>query len=60
MKRVLITDHIAQSGLDILAERGLEVVDLVDQPVDKLLEVVGGVHGWIIRSGTSVNAELLI
>ncbi len=60
MKRVLITDHIAQSGLDILAERGLEVVDLVDQPVDKLLEVVGRVHGWIIRSGTSVNAELLI
>ncbi len=59
MKRVLITDPIAQSGLDILAERGLEVVDLTGQPVDKLLEVVGAVHGWIIRSGTSVDAELL-
>jgi len=59
MKRVLVTDPLSSAGLDILASRGLEVVDMVDQPIEKLFEVVGTVHGWVVRSGTKVNAELL-
>ncbi|MEE9464364.1 MAG: phosphoglycerate dehydrogenase, partial [Candidatus Neomarinimicrobiota bacterium] len=57
--RVLITDPVAQAGLDILTDRGLEIVDLAGEPVEKVLAVIGSVHGWIIRSDTSVDAELL-
>ncbi|MFB0516237.1 MAG: phosphoglycerate dehydrogenase, partial [Candidatus Neomarinimicrobiota bacterium] len=59
MKRVLITDPISPRGKELLAHRGLEVVDLAGQPIDAILSEVGGIHGWIVRSGTRVDAELL-
>lgn len=59
MKRVLVTDPIEQGGLDILVQRGLEVVDRIGEPVERIVDVVGTVHGWIVRSGTQVDAELL-
>ena len=59
MKRVLITDPIAQAGVDILQENSLEVLDLSGGSIEDILEVIGTVHGWIIRSGTTVDAELL-
>ncbi len=59
MKRVLITDPITPSGLEILTQRGLEVVDVAGQPVEKIIEEVGTVHGWIVRSGTKVTTDLL-
>ena len=59
MKRVLITDPISPNGLEILTQRGLEVMDLSGQPVEKVSGEVDTVHGWIVRSGTKVNAELL-
>jgi len=59
MKRVLITDPITPSGLEILTQRGLEVMDLSGQPVEKVSGEMDTVHGWIVRSGTKVNAELL-
>jgi len=59
MKQVLVTDPLSPRGLEILSQRGLEVVDLTAKPIEKWLEVVGTVHGWIVRSGTKVTAELL-
>ncbi len=59
MKKVLITDPVAPKGLELLANRGLEVVDLAGAPVEEVLEAVGTVHGWIVRSGTRVDAEML-
>ena len=60
MKRVLVTDPISEQGLDILRERNLEVVNLAGEGVEKVLEQVGQVHGWVVRSGTQVTSELLI
>ena len=45
MKRVLITDPISPNGLEILTQRGLEVIDVAGQPVEKIIEEVGTVHG---------------
>ena len=70
MKRVLITDRISSAGLEELARRGLEVVDLAADPqpstaglpeaaLDRLVAELGAAHGWIVRSGTQVDAELL-
>ena len=59
MKKVLLTDPIAPAGVDILREAGLEVIDLSAGSVEDIVEQVGQVHGWIVRSGTAVDAELL-
>ena len=70
MKRVLVTDPISTAGLEVLRSRGLEVIELIlgvgDTPADSpdaaiagIVAELGRVHGWIVRSGTQVTAELL-
>ena len=70
MKRVLVTDPLSAAGLEELSRRGLEVINLVSAaddpqaqggnvPVEQILAEVGSVHGWVVRSGTKVDAELL-
>ena len=59
MARVLVTEKIAQRGLDRLAAAGHEVD--VQEGLDPaaLLEAVVGAHALIIRSATKVTAEVL-
>jgi D-3-phosphoglycerate dehydrogenase / 2-oxoglutarate reductase len=57
--RVLVTEKIAQSGLDLLTEAGHDV-DVQEglSPAD-LLGAVAGAHALIIRSATKVTGEVL-
>jgi D-3-phosphoglycerate dehydrogenase len=57
MSRILVTEEIAEGGLDRLRAAGHEVV--VELDLSKLSEVVVGAHALIIRSATQVTAELL-
>jgi len=57
--RVLVTEKIAQSGLDLLAEAGHEVDVQEGLSPEQLLEVVVGAHALIIRSATQVTADVL-
>jgi len=57
--RVLVTEKIAQRGLDILADAGHEVDVREDLTPEELLGVVPGAHALIIRSATQVTAEVL-
>jgi D-3-phosphoglycerate dehydrogenase / 2-oxoglutarate reductase len=57
--RVLVTEKIAQSGLDLLAEAGHEVDVRDGLSPDELLSAVAGAHALIIRSATKVTAEVL-
>ncbi|HEY5245599.1 MAG TPA: phosphoglycerate dehydrogenase [Acidimicrobiales bacterium] len=59
MARVLVTEKIAQRGLDLLAHAGHEVDVREGLSPDELLEVVPGAHALIIRSSTQVNAAVL-
>ena len=59
MKRVLVTDPITAAGLEHLKARGLEVVELPGAPIEDILREIGTIQGWIIRSGTQIDAELL-
>ena len=59
MARVLVTEKIAQSGLDLLAEAGHEVDVREGLSPDELLSAVAGAHALIIRSATKVTAEVL-
>jgi len=57
--RVLVTEKIAQSGLDLLAAAGHEVDVQEGLSPEQLLEVVVGAHALIIRSATQVTADVL-
>ena len=59
MSRVLVTEKIAQPGLDQLAAAGHEVDVQLDLTPEQLLEAIKGAHALIIRSATTVTAEVL-
>ena len=59
MYKVLVTDPIADKGLAILTDAGLEMVYEPALSPDALNEAVADVHGWVIRSGTTITAEHL-
>src|SRR6188508_3053150 len=59
MARILVTEQIADGGLDRLRAAGHDVdVQLAPSP-EELLEIVKGAHALIIRSATTVTAEVL-
>jgi D-3-phosphoglycerate dehydrogenase len=59
MARVLVTEEIAQPGLDLLAEAGHEVDLQLGLSPDGLLKAVEGAAALIIRSATNVTDEVL-
>ncbi|AKH98611.1 phosphoglycerate dehydrogenase [Halanaeroarchaeum sulfurireducens] len=56
--KVLVTDPIADAGLDRLREAGHEVVTDYDAAGDELLDAIADAHGLIVRSGTEVTEEV--
>jgi len=59
MSRILVTEKIAESGLDSLREAGHEVDVLLGLDPDGLLSAIRGASALIIRSSTQVTAEVL-
>ena len=57
--RVLVTEEIAERGLDGLRAAGYEVDVQLDLSPDDLLAAVKGADALIIRSATQVTAEVL-
>lgn len=56
--RILVTEKLAETGLDLLREAGHEVdVQLGLSPED-LRKAIVGAHGLIIRSATQVTADI--
>ncbi len=59
MARILVTEQIADGGLDRLRAAGHDVdVQLAPSP-EELLELIVGANALIIRSATTVTAEVL-
>ncbi len=56
--KVLVTDPIADAGLDVLRDAGHEVETGYELEGDDLLEAVSDAHGLIVRSGTEVDEAL--
>ena len=60
MIRVLITDKLAQAGIDLLNSMdGVEAVVKTGIDKDELARIIGEYDGLIIRSGTRVTSEIL-
>ncbi len=56
--RVLVTESIAQSGIDMLGKKA-EVDVRLKIGRDELLEIIKGYHGIVVRSATLVDSQLL-
>lgn len=59
MYKVLVTDPISDKGLAIIRDAGLEVIYEPSLSEERLNEVIKDMHGWIIRSGTTITAKNL-
>jgi D-3-phosphoglycerate dehydrogenase len=59
MARVLVTEEIAEGGLQRLRDLGHDVDVRLDLSPEALLEAVRGAHALIIRSATKVTAEVI-
>ena len=59
MARVLVTEKIAQPGLDQLSAAGHDVDIQLDLTPEALVQAIVGAHALIIRSATTVTAEVL-
>jgi D-3-phosphoglycerate dehydrogenase / 2-oxoglutarate reductase len=59
MARILVTEKIAERGLDRLRAAGHDVDLQVDLTPEQLLTAVAGAHALIIRSATTVTADVL-
>lgn len=61
MPKVLVSDKLSETAVQIFRDRGVEVDYLPDlgKDKDKLAEVIGQYDGLAIRSATKVTAKLL-
>src|ERR1035437_4458684 len=59
MGRVLVTEKLAQTGLDLMAEAGYDVDVQLGLSPDELLGAIVGAQALVIRSATPVAAEVL-
>ena len=59
MARILVTEEIADRGLDLLRAAGHDVDVRLGLSPDELREAIAGAEGLIIRSATQVDAALL-
>ncbi len=59
MARILVTEEIAEGGLDRLRAAGHDVDVRLGLSPDELLAAIAGAHGLIIRSATTVTEEVL-
>jgi len=59
MARILVTEKIADGGLDRLRQAGHDVDLQLDLTPEALLESVRGAHALIIRSATQVTADVI-
>jgi D-3-phosphoglycerate dehydrogenase len=59
MARVLVTEELAESGLDLMRAAGHDVEVVTGLSPDELLDAVKGANALVIRSATKVTAEVL-
>ncbi len=59
MARVLVTEKLAQTGLDLMEAAGHQVDVQVGLSPEELVSAVAGAEALVIRSATSVTAEVL-
>jgi phosphoserine aminotransferase len=58
-KKILISDPIEQSCVDILEKAGYQITRREKVPKEELLKIIGEYDGLIVRSGTQVTPDII-
>ena len=57
--KILISDPITNKGLSILKDSNFDLIELPNASNKEKAEACKDVKGWVIRSGTTVTAEMI-
>ena len=57
--KVLVSDNIAERGVEILKERGLEVDVKTGLAPEEQKKIIGDYDAIVIRSATKMTAEMI-
>ncbi|RKY66737.1 MAG: phosphoglycerate dehydrogenase [Candidatus Latescibacterota bacterium] len=57
--RILVTDSVAQEGIQVLKDAGFEVEERGKVPAEELRALIPGFEGLIVRSATKVPADVI-
>ena len=57
--KILITDPISSSGINLLEESGFELIYDTNLKKNDILKLLENIDAWIVRSGTKVTKELI-
>ena len=58
-KKILVTDKVADEGLEVLKEKGYEVDVEIGLTHDELIAQIPAYHALIVRSATQVTADVI-
>ncbi|MBT4269917.1 MAG: phosphoglycerate dehydrogenase [Candidatus Marinimicrobia bacterium] len=57
--KILVSDPITESGMAVLTDANFDVVQLPEGTPEEKAEACKDIHGWVIRSGTKITAEMI-
>ena len=57
--KVIVSDPISDEGLDILKQNNIEIIDAMNIEIDENYKHISSANGWIIRSGTTLDARII-
>ncbi len=57
--KILVSDKLDSDAVQLLRDRGFEVIEKLKLTPEQLAEEVPEIHGWIVRSGTQVTGDLI-
>mgnify|MGYP001263767937 CR=1 FL=1 len=57
--KVIVSDPISDDGLNIFYENNIDVIDATDSIIDENYKHISTANGWIIRSGTTLDANII-
>ena len=57
--KILISDPITENGISILKDAKLNVLNMPKASIEEKIKASKEVHGWIIRSGTTITAQMI-
>ncbi len=57
--KVIVSDPISDEGLKIFYKNNIDVIDATDTIIDENYEHIPTAEGWVIRSGTTLDASII-
>ena len=58
--KILVTDPLAPQGMEVFARApGFKVDEKIGLKAPEIKKIIGDYHGWVLRSGSKVTADIL-